>query len=267
MKKIYDITTKEIIKEFTKSFQIPEDLNPFNLRKSLREGGNFSRKEILYWFSTNFPKIKKGTINAHLLLLSTNAPSRIHYNVHNNGEDDLLFQEDQSHFRLFTKENDPAPIYFENTNISEDEIESMDDEENISGDNSQEFAFEKDLRNFLSKNLEIIESGLKLFVDGDINGIEYPVGGRFIDILAVDSNNDFVVIELKVSKGYDRVIGQLLRYMGWIEQNQADNQKVRGMIICKSISNDLKLACLKLHNVLLYEYDLSISLKQIRNDA
>ena len=51
------------------------------------------------------------------------------------------------------------------------------------------------------------ESGLNLTVPEEgINGIEFPVGGRFIDILAVDSNNDFFVIELKVSRGYDRVI-------------------------------------------------------------
>jgi len=52
-----------------------------------------------------------------------------------------------------------------------------------------------------------------LYEDEDINGIEFPVGGRFIDILVLDGNNDYVVIELKVSRGYDRVIGQLMRYM------------------------------------------------------
>ena len=43
--------------------------------------------------------------------------------------------------------------------------------------------------------------------------VEYPVGGRFIDILPVDRNAGYVVIELKMSRGYDRTVGQLLRYM------------------------------------------------------
>jgi RecB family endonuclease NucS len=41
--------------------------------------------------------------------------------------------------------------------------------------------------------------------------LEFPAGDRYIDILAVDAQGSFVVIELKVSRGYDRVIGQLLR--------------------------------------------------------
>jgi len=44
------------------------------------------------------------------------------------------------------------------------------------------------------------------------------------------------VIELKVSKGYDRVICQLLRYLAWIEKNQAEpTQKVTGLIIAREI--------------------------------
>lgn len=54
------------------------------------------------------------------------------------------------------------------------------------------------------------------------NKVPYPVGGRFIDILALDAKQGLVVIELKVSKGYDRVVGQLLRYMSWIKQHHAE---------------------------------------------
>jgi len=259
MKKIYEKTVKELIREFVNSFELSEKQNPFGFKKELSDGGEITRNEILHWFKENFPKIKKGTINAHLILLSVNAPSRIHYNVHSTGEDDLLYQVGQSSFKLFQKEEGYNPIYKIDNNIDESENDSIEQDLN-------EFAYEKDLQNFLSKNLDCIESGLTLFEDGDINGIEYPVGGRFIDILALDKNNDFVVIELKVSKGYDRVIGQLLRYMAWIEQNQAEKkQKVRGMIICKEISYDLRLACSKIRDVSLFEYDLSIKIRAIEN--
>jgi len=262
MKRIYEKTVKELIKEFLNTFKLSKSQNPLGLRENLIDGGNFTRKEIFDWFNTNYPKIKKGTINAHLILLSVNAPSRVHYNIHTTGEEDLLFQEGQSIFRLYKKDVDAKPIYKEDNDITIAENDSSEQE--INDDKIQEFAYEKDLQNFLSKNLEIIESGLTLFEDGDINGIEYPAGGRFIDILALDKNDDFVVIEVKVSKGYDRVIGQLLRYMAWIEQNQAENhQKVRGIIISKNISNDLKLACSKIQDVSLFEYDLSITLRPI----
>jgi hypothetical protein len=73
-----------------------------------------------------------------------------------------------------------------------------------------------------------------------------------------------LVIELKVSCGYDRVIGQLLRYMAWIQKNQAESvQKVRGIIISMQISEDLMLACSLMPNIELFEYQLSLSLKQV----
>lgn len=105
-------------------------------------------------------------------------------------------------------------------------------------------------------------------MEEEITGIEFPVGNRFIDILAIDRNNNYVVIELKVSRGYDRVVGQILRYMAWIRKNHAEeNQKVRGIIIAREISDDLLLACSETNNVELYEYNLSITLNKIKKNV
>lgn len=262
---IYAKSTKELIKDFIKTFEVPP---PKGLgiitRKPVSAGGFFQRKEIIEWFVLNYPKIKKGTLNAHLILLSTNAQSRIHYNVNPNGIHDLLFQVNRSDFRLYDKENDPPPIY---EKPESDQLEELDDEvETIEEDivESKEFAYEKDLQNFLAKNLYVIEEGLTLYEQEEINGIEYPAGGRFIDILAVDKQNNYVVIELKVARGYDRTIGQLLRYMGWIRQELADQEQlVRGVIVASNISTDLKLASSLLNNVELFEYNLSFSLEKI----
>ncbi|MCX6382507.1 MAG: endonuclease NucS [Armatimonadetes bacterium] len=83
---------------------------------------------------------------------------------------------------------------------------------------SETFAHEHHLRDYLAQNLSLVEPGLKLYINNDIKGIEYPAGRRFIDILALSSSNDFVVIELKVSRGDDQAIGQLLCYIGWVEK-------------------------------------------------
>ena len=73
-----------------------------------------------------------------------------------------------------------------------------------------------------------------------------------------------MVIELKVSRGYDRVVGQILRYMAWIRKNHAEqNQKVRGVIIAREITEDLLLACSETQNVDLFEYNLSVTLRKI----
>lgn len=219
-----------------------------------------SRERVRSWFKERYPKIKDGTIAAHLLRMSINSKSRVHYGA-KPGEDDLFFQVDPKHFRLYQPHSDPAPIY------PGDDVEPTVREEvqELAKEGSPEFAYEKDLQNYLSRNLHLIESGLTLFEDEGINGLEFPVGGRFIDILAADSDGNYVVIELKVSKGYDRVVGQLLRYMAWIRKNQAEpGQTVRGIIVARHISEDLLLACSGVQGVQLFEYELSVSLNEAR---
>jgi hypothetical protein len=79
----------------------------------------------------------------------------------------------------------------------------------------------------------------------------------------LDAEGRFVVIELKVSHGYDRSIGQILRYMAWIKKHHAEPaQDVRGIIAAREISEDLVLACSYSPNVSLYEYQSSVALKK-----
>jgi RecB family endonuclease NucS len=40
-----------------------------------------------------------------------------------------------------------------------------------------------------------------------------------IDVLAVDSENKYVVIELKLSRGRSKALGQLNYYMGWVDEH------------------------------------------------
>lgn len=229
----------------------------------IKKGDVIKREQFFSWFKQKYPKIKDGTISAHLLRMSTNAPSRIHYNVHPKGDDDLLFQIDSQRFRLFEPSSDSEPIYKKQDGEEDTgEIVPIDTQAEVS-----EFAYEKDLQNFLAKNLHKIEPDLKLYEEEDITGIEFPVGNRSIDILALDNNNNYVVIELKVSRGYDRVVGQILRYMAWIRKNHADEgQLVRGIIVAREISEDLLLACSEILNIDLYEYDLSVSVKKINEN-
>ena len=67
-----------------------------------------------------------------------------------------------------------------------------------------------------------------------------------------------------MTRGYDRIIGQLLRYMARISKPQAEpDQGVRGMIIAREISQDLQLACSSIPDVDLYEYELAVNLRPV----
>jgi len=200
------------------------------------------RRDMVEWFASRYPLVKESTISAHLIRMSVNAPSRLHHSLFSDGSDDLFFQVDRSQFRLYNAKSDPTPI-----RTTADVQEKEEEESAVTMQESSEFAYERDLRDYLAKNLALLEPGLKLYDEEGVTGVEFPAGGRFIDILAVDSENRYVVIELKVSKGYDRVIGQLLRYIGWIEDRHADpGRAVRGIIVAKSITEDLRLACKRL---------------------
>jgi hypothetical protein len=259
---IYQKSTKELFEDFLKSF-VPPPSKGFGLveSKPLGKGGYFTRKEILAWFKDNYPKIKQATVNAHLTIMSTNAASRIHHNLQPNGADDLLFQIDRSNFRLYDENSDPPPIYKQaEEGITAEDTDNGEDEQ----DEGHEFAYENDLKNFLAKNLHVIRPSIAIYEDGDIRGVEFPVGGRFIDILAVENRKDLIVIELKVSKGYDKALGQLLRYIAWIKKNLAEpTQKVKGMIVARTVSEDLRLAVSVVNDVELFEYQISISLNKI----
>ena len=217
-----------------------------------------TKQDVLSWFGKHYPRIKEGTVTAHLIRLSTNAPSRLHYHP-KTGENDVFFQIDSNRYRRYNPATDPPPIH-EGAPTS-----VPSDSEAESPESADEFAYETDLRNFLAKNLSVLEPGLRLYEEEGISGIEFPAGGRFIDILALDAADSYVVIELKVSRGYDRVVGQLLRYTAWIAQHHAEpSQSVRGIIVAREISEDLLLACSDLPQVQLFEYQLAVSLKAIK---
>ena len=230
----------------------------------LRAGDVIGRDQVIEWFAKHYPRVKEGTIAAHLIRQSTNARTRLHYTPRP-GDDDLFFQIDSSRFRLYQPTSDPPPIT--RASIAEAASEPARPTGESLVPESSEFAYERDLRNFLSKNLHQLEPGLEIYEDEGINGIEFPAGGRFIDILAVDQAKNYVVIELKVSRGYDRVVGQLLRYMAWIEQHHAEPaERVRGIIVAKDISEDLRLACSRVRDVSLFEYELAVKLRRIAGD-
>jgi hypothetical protein len=230
-------TTTELMKDYFESI-------------NLKGEKTFKRQELYDWFNKNYPDAKRTTLCCHLIKLSVNARSRKNFTLRKDGSDDILFQIDTDTFRLYDEKKDkPEPTEGE-----------LPDEEKGQG-----FVLEKHLQDFLTKNMSIIEPGLRLYEDKESgkNGSEYPVDGRYIDILALDKNDNFVVIELKVSKGYDRVVGQLLRYKNWIKRympENGQNVRVRGIIICKEITDDLLLACYGLDDIELFEYDLFVKL-------
>ncbi len=127
-----------------------------------------------------------------------------------------------------------------------------------------EFALEAHLRDFLARNLDRIEGGLSLYKSSERNGIEFPVEGGRIDLLALDSNQKYVVIELKLSQGRNKTLGQLLYYMGWVDQHIGiDQTPCRGLIIASEITEDLSVAVSRAPGVSLARYRMSFMIEPV----
>jgi hypothetical protein len=58
-------------------------------------------------------------------------------------------------------------------------------------------------------------------------------------------------------------VGQLLRYMSWVKQNMETSQSARGIIVANEITADLKLACSRVPDIRLIEYEISFKLRSV----
>jgi RecB family endonuclease NucS len=102
------------------------------------------------------------------------------------------------------------------------------DEKNVSAKAVEKYRsvqiFERVLEDILEQNLEHIEQGLVLV------GRQFGTAVGPIDILAKDKHGVHVVIELKRGRSSDRVVGQIARYMAWIEDRleRGRTTRVRG---------------------------------------
>lgn len=138
--------------------------------------------------------------------------------------------------------------------------------ERADSEQASEFALEAHLRDFLARNLDRIETGLRLYASADRNGVEFPVDSGRIDLLAVDRNGKYVVIELKLSQGRNKALGQLLYYMGWVDQNMGEGP-CRGYIIANEITEELSVAVARAPDVSLAKYRMSFAIELVAGRA
>lgn len=153
-------------------------------------------------------------------------------------------------------------------NREEEITEELVDEENLASQST--FYMEKELENFiisnwdkteLSKEYELIEE------DGEVVSQQYRTSIGIIDILVKDKKTkQYVVIELKKNQTSDDTIGQLTRYMGWIEENKSPKISTKGIIIASAYDNKLYYALKKVKDVEVYTYQISFKLTEFKGN-
>jgi hypothetical protein len=130
------------------------------------------------------------------------------------------------------------------------------------------FSLELQLSNFLYLNWEKMPlwADYYLYDAGGKTAQEYETEIGRIDLLARSKDHKvWLIIELKKGRSSDAVVGQILRYMGWVRANLAnENEEVRGIIILGEADEKIRYALEAANaDIHLYQYKIDFALTQM----
>jgi len=234
--------------------------------------GRATYAEIKKYINSKWGDVNESTINAQLIVLSVNQPSRTHYPENkkprlSNSQYDILYSTGRGQVIKYNPNEHGIWEIYQNElgALSIRQVISDSEDAEASGEQAVDsflFPIEANLRDFLIRNLHTVKDRkLKLHVDENgRDGKEYPTDVGPIDILATDEDGNFVVLELKLSRGADKALGQLLRYMGWVKLNLAKGKKVKGIIVANKMDEKIKYAVMVTTDIALYEYEMKFEL-------
>lgn len=197
----------------------------------------------------------------------------------------LLGKQLTPHFFARWDNNDPSFTYlgvgsivrYEDDSLTKSGIQaiklflSVDDAEYIlpgskeRQDEKSSFMFERHLEDFLVTNWQQTHLSDKYSiyeVNGEMVGRQYRTETGPLDILALSNDGkEFLVVELKRDRASDQVVGQILRYMGWVKKNLCSSeQKVNGCIVALHGDSKLENALHTLDDISFVRYEVDFRL-------
>ncbi len=130
----------------------------------------------------------------------------------------------------------------------------------------QQFHLEEHLHVFLRDNWDHTDLGKDWAIHSEPGepdaGYKYQCGVGEMDFLAYHrTKNKWLVIELKRYMSTDKAVGQVLRYMGWVQNEMLQaNEVVEGLIISKSGDDKIVYAVSAVPNLAFMEYEIEFQL-------
>ncbi len=128
------------------------------------------------------------------------------------------------------------------------------------------FQMEKQLEDFLVHNWRGTELGRDFDIyeeDGEIKGQQYPSDTGPMDILAISKDRKrLLVVELKRERASDAVVGQIQRYMGYVQEELLEpGQTVEGVIIAREDDLRIRRALSMARNIRFMKYRVEFHLE------
>ena len=215
--------------------------------------------QILAWIGNSNPdaNFHLATVKTQVYASCANVPSAY---IYRKSTPKILFFEKSN--RTYRSLDSDQPKIGDDDYLTPCESDSeIVDHDNMDSAKGSTFAMEAHLREYLAINLHQLEHGLTLW---SLNppSVEYSISRKRIDILAKDSQGVPVVIELKLDRGYDKVVGQGLLYQALILK-QLNVPKVRVILVANEISSELRMACSQQLDVALFEYAITMQIAKV----
>lgn len=218
----------------------------------------FTTEDAIAWFERHYPRVHHMTVRMHLRAACVNLPPDP-YHRDPPAERRVLYRLDRARYTRYRPEvhgifgaegaaalgiaEDDAPPYV------------------VDGETPSQFALEAHLEEFMAENWSRLDFGAPLTIwsgpDGQ-HGRQYETDVGRIDFLCRDARTgEFWVIELKRGRSSDAAVGQVLRYMGWVQQHLAGEARVRGLIVTAEQEPRLGYALKMVPNVEAWTYRVS----------
>lgn len=236
-----------------------------------------SYSEIKQFVWAKYPDVNSSTLTCQIIICSVNHPSRIHYPENKKprlctSQYDFLYNTARGRVAPYDPDRqglweivvagDGALV----VRVAQEATAEPETSPAALDDQQSEFALESHLKAYLARNLARIDFGvpLTLYTSGDgRDGVEFQTEVGPIDILAISPAGDLYVFELKLGRGADAALGQILRYMGWVDRHLSGEHKVFGVVLAADISQKLRYAATQVPQVRLMKYELSFAVKPI----
>ena len=133
-------------------------------------------------------------------------------------------------------------------------------------ENPSSFALEAHLEHFLVRNWSNTQLGkdYDIYEEDGIKAQQYQTDTGPLDILAISKDKKhLLVVELKKGRASDVVVGQTLRYMGFVQEELAEEgQTVLGAIIAHEDDQRIRRALTMTPSITFYRYKIDFKLEQ-----
>ena len=217
----------------------------------------FTVQSVLDWFAQRHPDVLPTTIRAHMSAMAGNSPAYLVHPIFSR-RPPILWRVSRGTYEPYDpRRHSGVTAALHVAAEPEDAVDAV-----------QEFVLEQYLEEFLFSNWDRIAFGrrLELWSPDDRRSRQFDASpaGR-IDFLCGDLDTDaIVVVELKRGTPSDAVIGQTMRYMGWIRREIArPDQRVEGIIVVGEPDDKLLLAASATPAIRIVRYHIDFALEVV----